>query len=241
MLLGGAQSASFSAIMNTLTHTMGDLGWRSTDHEPDMRMWDAAHPLAAGLNASVVFQNPGLGRYVARISDQTMRVAFRNSDGFPILMSKVVGNASGLFVYAAFSPEQVLANNTEDVAVLENVLDNALGLTAEAASPPPRPVLLVETIDESSASSARDFEQLEAVLLSGGHPFDVIVAGSDTALSLDGYDSVVMSVAYLGSPPITAGASFALLNHMRKEAHLHTQSTRSKCGKYVCISLVFFS
>jgi hypothetical protein len=68
---------------------------------PAMYTWKPSHPLTKCLPKTIdhtVFLKPA---YMYKVADNNAWVADRNGDGFPSLVSKPIGNASGVFVRCA--------------------------------------------------------------------------------------------------------------------------------------------
>jgi hypothetical protein len=198
IILGGVGSSSFVQGMDVFTSTTGQYGLKTSAHDPDMRvvLWDAGHPLAAGLNESIVFESPSVAQYAVRVNDLSMRVAYRNADGFPVLMGKAVGNHGGVFVYFAYNVEDVSESNPEDEDVLRQVVSNSMNFTAADAEVDRPTTLLIESIGEGSlVSTAQGLYEVEAALTRSGYNFDVVNTDDFAHLDLSAYSTIVTAIS----------------------------------------------
>ena len=147
VMTGGTYSSSFivaltqSGLLQTVVY--GDTPTWTASSSPDVSLWHAseANPLTKGLNATTTFTSLS-NKYFIRSRDTAARVAARNGDGFPILLSKSIGG-KGVFTYFGYTTTGTAA--TEDATWLQTMIRNALALQVNDVSWTRASTLLLET------------------------------------------------------------------------------------------------
>eukprot|EP00729_Bicosta_minor_P013253 gene13253-8371_t len=153
LLFGGSGTSSFVTGVNSYLLTTGSTSysWVSVGADkPAMTVWHEDHPLNKNLPPLINQTDLANVNYVTQVSDINARVAARNGDGYPCLVSKAFGTDGGVLVYYTDPPKDKDLLG-EGPAYIKTILDNAISTPTSTMTAGTRrkAVLLVETVSSS--------------------------------------------------------------------------------------------
>ena len=163
VLFGGSGTSSFRSGMNTYLLTTGgsDYSWTTVaKSSPALTVWHKDHPLMKNVPELINQTDFGASAYVFQVADINARVAARNGDGYPCLVSKTFGNDGGLLVYYTdpIKDQNLLENGA---AYYKTILDNAINtpVATIAAGTRRKPLLLVQSLYDQNPNIFGSAEQ----------------------------------------------------------------------------------
>ena len=195
VVLGGSGDSSFVSAVQSYFFKLGDNGYdwvQVSEGEPALAVLHPQHPLAKGLPATISQASLQHKYYNLRVGDTEVMVAARNGDGWPALLSKVMGAGGGILVYYTYAVQDTGSPQAGE-SVLQTILRNALTTPSPAFSQQTlrKPTLLVEAFDVDKYEPSA-FSKLESVL--GVNDIDVVATTTFSGQTWSVYSSIVVAM-----------------------------------------------